>query len=277
MSHEHSPHKHLDAPNRKIEMPKSAPLPSPGAQAADIREAQAADDAKWQKTLSDYEAAKAKAESEGAEPPKPPVRPTQKTDAYEMRWPVPSSSDDPDLHRLKELLGGSVEESFEQAGEIVCQVKKEAILDALTHCNQDVALRYEMLSDMTATHYPAGWGFAFSIVYHLTCVRRRKRLRLRVLITEGFEPESATQVYPGANWLEREIYDMLGIRFVNHPDMTRILCPEGWEGFPLRKDYPVVGLGQRDVDFRDDRSGILTRKAMEAAGHVVNLKPLKAD
>jgi NADH:ubiquinone oxidoreductase subunit C len=135
-----------------------------------------------------------------------------------------------------------------------------------------------MLSDMTATHYPVGFGFKYSVVYHLTCVRRRKRLRLRILIPEGFEPESATQVYPGANWLEREIYDMLGIRFANHPDLTRILCPEGWEGHPLRKDYPVIGLGQRDVDYREDRSGVLMRKAMEAAGHLgINLKPVSGE
>jgi NADH-quinone oxidoreductase subunit C len=269
------------APNRHVAIPKTAPVPSPAAHAADVKAAAAQEEAKWQKTLADYEAAKSKAESEGQEPPKPPVHHAHhaaRHGSHEMKWPEPTESQDHDLRRLKEILGGSVEESFEQAGEVVCQVKKEAILDALTHCNQDIALRYEMLSDMTATHYPAGSDFAFSVVYHLTCVRRRRRLRLRILIPEGFEPESATQVYPGANWLEREIYDMLGIRFANHPDMTRILCPEDWEGYPLRKDYPLTGLGQRDIDNRQDRSGVLTQKAMEAAGHIhINLKPLKAE
>jgi NADH-quinone oxidoreductase subunit C len=266
------------APNRKIEMPKTAPVTGLAAYAADLKATAAAEESKWQKQCADYEAAKAKAESEGKEPPKPPVRPAPRPDAYEMQWPVPKESQDQDLRRLRELLGGCVEESFEQAGEIVCQIKKEIILDALTYCNQDVALRYEMLSDMTATHYPAGRGFAFSVVYHLTCVRRRKRLRLRILIPENFEPESATKIYPGANWLEREIYDMLGISFKNHPDMTRILCSEDWEGHPLRKEYPVVGLGQREINYREDRSGILQRKAMEAAGHFeINAKPLKAE
>jgi NADH-quinone oxidoreductase subunit C len=266
------------APNRKIDMPSSAPVPGLAAHATDIRATAAAEEAKWQKMCADYEAAKSKAESEGKEPPKPPVRPGAKADAYEMQWPVPQESQDQDLRRLREILGACVEESYEQAGEIVCQVKKESILDALTHCNQDVALRYEMLSDMTATHYPAGMGFAFSVVYHLTWVRRHKRLRLRILIPENFEPESATQVYPGANWLEREIYDMQGVRFKNHPDMTRILCSEDWEGHPLRKDYPVVGLGQREINYREDRSGILYRKALESAGHSeINAKPLKAE
>jgi NADH-quinone oxidoreductase subunit C len=275
MSHAHDPKK---APNRRVEMPKSAPVPSPSSHAAGLKSAEAAEEAKWQKTLADYEAAKAQAAAEGKEAPKAPARHAHKADTHDMHWPAPKASQDSDLLRLKELLGPSVEECFEQAGEIVCQVKKEAILDALTHCNQDAALRYEMLSDMTATHYPTGWGFAFSVVYHLTCVRRRKRLRIRMLMPDGFEPESATQVYAGANWLEREIFDMLGIRFAKHPDMTRILCPEDWEGHPLRKDYPVVGLGQRDIDYREDRSGILTRKTLEAAGHLgINLKPLKAD
>jgi len=275
MSHMYDP---KSAPNRKVVMPKTAPVPGLAAYAADLNETAAAEEAKWQKHCADYEAAKAKAESEGKEPPKPPVRSAHKHDSHEMKWPVPKESQDQDLRRLRELLGGCVEESFEQAGEIVCQVKKEAILDALTYCNQDVALRYEMLSDMTATHYPAGRGFAFSVVYHLTCVRRRKRLRLRILIPENFEPESATKVYPGANWLEREIYDMLGISFKDHPDMTRILCPEDWEGHPLRKEYPMVGLGQREINYREDRSGLLQRKALENAGHFeINAKPLKAE
>ena len=110
-------------------------------------------------------------------------------------------------------------------------------------CRDEASLKYEMLADQSATHYPAAKDFAFSIVYHLTSVSRHQRLRLRILVPEGFIPESACSLYPSANWMEREIYDMLGIRFANHPDMTRILCPEDWEGYPLRKDYPTVGSG----------------------------------
>jgi len=274
MSYKYDPYQ---APNRKVEMPKTAPVPSPTAYAAEVRAQQEADEAKWQKTLSDYEAAKQKALAEGKEPPKQPSRTAPKVE-YDMQWPTPKKCDDPDLRRLEELLGWSViDEAFEQAGEIVLQVKKEAAMTALLHCRQDAALRYEMLSDMTATHYPAGQGFHFSVVYHLTSVSRHRRLRLRVLIPEGHQLESATKVYPGANWLEREIFDMLGIRFHGHPDMTRLLCPEDWEGHPLRKEYPVVGLGQREIDYREDRSGAMARRALEAAGHhEINKKQVKA-
>lgn len=217
------------APNRQVVLPKSVPLPGLKHRPA-----------------------------EGTEP---------KKEDHDLVVPYPGEARDPDLLRLAELLGSGAEELFEQSGESTCQVARDRILEALRLCLEDDSLRYEMLSDETATHYPAATDFAFSVVYHLTSLQRRKRLRLRILIPEGFEPESATQVYPAANWLEREVFDMLGIRFRHHPDMTRILCPDDWEGHPLRKEYPVAGWGQRDIDFREDRSGVLERQAMEKAGN----------
>ena len=266
------------APNRQVVMPKTVPLPSFRTYLDEQAAAAAADEAKWQKTLADFETAKAKALAEEKDAPKAPVRPVAKVDTNDMKFPAPAAATDPDLLHLQALLGDKVEEVFQQAGELTCQVSKEAILLVLELCKEDTDLAYEMLSDETATHYPAGQGFAFSVVYHLTSLRRKKRLRLRILIPEGFEPESAVAVYPTANWLEREIWDMLGIRFVNHPDMTRILCPDDWEGHPLRKEYPTVGLGQRDIDFREDRSGVLMRIAMEKAGNMgININPPRAD
>ena len=266
------------APNRQIVMPKTVPLPSYRTYLAEQKAAAEADEAKWQKSLADYETAKAKAEAEGKDAPKPPVRPVPRKDDNDMKAPVPQEATDADLLKLQALLGDKVEEVFEQAGELVCQVKKEAILEALLLCRDEAALKYEMLADQSGTHYPAAKDFAYSVVYHLTSISRRKRLRLRILVPEGFAPESACAVYPGANWMEREIYDMLGIRFLNHPDMTRILCPEDWEGYPLRKDYPTVGWGQRDISFREDRSGMLERIALQKAGQLgLNLKQPKAD
>jgi NADH-quinone oxidoreductase subunit C len=266
------------APNHQVVMPKTVPLPGLKTYLEEQAAAAAADEAKWVKAQADFEAAKAKAEADGKDAPKAPVRAVPRPDTNDMKFPAPAPATDPDLLHLQAVLGAKVEEAFQQAGELTCQVDKSAILEVLTLCRDDRALGYEMLADETATHYPAAKDFAFAVVYHLTSIRRCKRLRLRILVPEGFEPESAVAVYPTANWLEREIWDMLGIRFQNHPDMTRILCPEDWEGHPLRKEYPTLGLGQRDIDFREDRSGVLMRIAMEKAGNLgINIKPPKAE
>jgi NADH-quinone oxidoreductase subunit C len=82
----------------------------------------------------------------------------------------------------------------------------------------------------------------FEIVYHLHSVERNERLRLKCRLS-GADPviESVTSVWRAANWYERETFDLFGIHFINHPNLTRIMMPEGWEGHPLRKDYPITG------------------------------------
>jgi NADH-quinone oxidoreductase subunit C len=269
---------YASAPIRQILMPKTSPLPSLRSYQAEVTAAAVADEAKWKKQQGDYEIAKAKAEAEGKDAPKPPVKAVPRKDDNDVKTPWPSTAQDSDLLLLAELLGDKVEEVFEQASELTCQVKKEAILEALLLCRDHADLAYDLLADQSATHYPIAKDFAYSVVYQLVSIARKKRLRLRILIPEGFVPDSAVAAHLTANWLEREIYDMLGIRFNDHPDMTRILCPEDWEGWPLRKDYPMVGLGQRDIDFRDDRGGMLMRLAMEKAGHLgINLKVPRAE
>jgi len=86
----------------------------------------------------------------------------------------------------------------------------------------------------------------FELNYHLVSIPRREKVRLRVWLG-GNDPvvDSLVPVWPGANWLEREIFDLFGIRFAGHPDLRRILLPDDWEGHPLRRDYPVEGY--RDV------------------------------
>ena len=266
------------APNRQVVMPKTVPLPSFHTYTEEQKAAVAADEAKWAKQQADFETAKAKAEAEGKDAPKPPVKAAPKKNETDMEFPVPTEAADPDLLHLMDLLDGKVSQAFEQSGELTLQVHPDGLIEALMFCKGDASLRYEMLADQTATHYPAANGFAFSVVYQLTSITRRKRLRIRVLVKEGQELDSAVQIYPSANWMEREIFDMFGIRFTGHPGLTRILCPDDWEGFPLRKEYPTLGWGQRDIDFREDRSGVLMRMAMEKAGNMgINLKVPKAD
>lgn len=196
---------------------------------------------------------------------------------YDMVFPTIICATDMDLIFIKNELGNKVEDIIQQGNEITCQIAKEFILDALLLCRDNICLCYEMLTDQTATHYPDAEQFDFSVVYQLTSISRNKRLRLRILIQDGFEPDSATSIYPAANWLEREIWDMLGIKFKNHPNMMRLLCPENWDGHPLRKDYPLIGLGQRNIDFREDRSGVLMRTAMQKSENIIfNTNPPEA-
>jgi NADH-quinone oxidoreductase subunit C len=102
-------------------------------------------------------------------------------------------------------------------------------------------LRFSFLSDLTVVdRFPLEPRFELN--YHLLSLDRKERLRLRVRLP-GAEPvvASVTPVWPTANWHEREAFDLFGIRFEGHPDLTRILMPDDWEGYPLRKDYPVEG------------------------------------
>src|SRR5215475_12968006 len=101
--------------------------------------------------------------------------------------------------------------------------------------------KFVRLSTVTAVdRYPA--EPRFEIVYHLHCIERNERLRLKCRLP-GTDPtiESVTGVWRGANWYEREVFDLFGVRFLNHPDLRRILMPDNWEGYPLRKDYPITG------------------------------------
>ena len=101
--------------------------------------------------------------------------------------------------------------------------------------------RFVRISTVTSVdRYPA--EPRFEIVYHLHSIERNQRVRLKALLP-GTDPaiESVTGVWRGANWYEREVFDLFGIRFLNHPDLRRILMPDDWEGHPLRKDYPITG------------------------------------
>jgi NADH-quinone oxidoreductase subunit C len=99
--------------------------------------------------------------------------------------------------------------------------------------------KFVRLSSVTAVdRYPA--EPRFEIVYHLHSIERNERLRLKAKIA-GEEIETVTTVWRGANWYEREVFDLFGIRFTGHPDLRRIMMPDDWEGYPLRKDYPITG------------------------------------
>ena len=116
---------------------------------------------------------------------------------------------------------------------------REQIVAACTALREIPALQFVFLSDVAAVDWWPGEP-RFQVVYHLASIEHRVRLRLKVpLPGEDAHIPTVTTVWPGANWLEREVFDLFGIVFDGHPDLRRVLMPEDWEGYPLRKDYPV--------------------------------------
>ena len=123
-------------------------------------------------------------------------------------------------------------------------VHRESLGDVLRHCREAPALGFDMLTDLTAVDYLAFPGREdgprFEVVYHLYSLRHHHRLRVKVRVEEddALVP-TAVPLWPIANWLEREVWDMFGIRFEGHPDLKRLLLYEEFVGHPLRKDYPI--------------------------------------
>ncbi len=146
---------------------------------------------------------------------------------------------------LRSWNAKAVVEVIEFRGETTIVVPRELLRATAEHCRGDAKLQYNFLTDATCVdRFPAEPRFELN--YHLVSIPRREKVRLRVWIG-GNDPvvDSLVPVWPGANWLEREIFDLFGIRFAGHPDLRRILLPDDWEGHPLRRDYPVEGY--RDV------------------------------
>lgn len=139
----------------------------------------------------------------------------------------------------------AVAEVIEFRDEKTIVLPAELLRSAAERCRDDTALKFNFLSDATGVdRFPAEPRFELN--YHLVSIPRHDRVRLRVWLP-GKDPvvDSLVPVWPGANWLEREIFDLFGVRFAGHPDLRRILLPDDWEGYPLRRDYPVAGF--RDV------------------------------
>jgi NADH-quinone oxidoreductase subunit C len=156
---------------------------------------------------------------------------------------------------LRSWNANAVAEVIEFRGETTIVVPRELLRTAAEHCRGDAKLQYNLLTDAACVdRYPGEPRFELN--YHLVSIPRREKVRLRVWLS-GDNPavDSLVAVWPGANWLEREIFDLFGIRFLGHPDLRRILLPEDWEGHPLRRDYPVEGY--RDVP----NTGELFRKS----------------
>ena len=173
-------------------------------------------------------------------PPKPAAPPAPKPPATMLATPWES-----DLAReLKQSFGESIRETSTYLGQNFIVAKPDAAIPILEYLKLESDFDY--LVDITAVDWPKR-AERFDIVYILYSFSRNERVRVKVLIADGFKPETAVGVHLTANWLEREVYDMFGIEFTGHPDMRRILLPDEWQGFPLRKDYGILQQDQRWV------------------------------
>jgi NADH-quinone oxidoreductase subunit C len=147
----------------------------------------------------------------------------------------------PAVARLVDWNANSVQGVKFDRDEMTIVVDRSALREACVLLKEDPACPFNFLSDITCVDwYPA--EPRFEVIYHLLSIPRKERVRLKVrLNNDGPVIDSLTPVWPGANYFEREVFDLFGIRFAGHPYLRRILMPEDWEGYPLRKDYPVEG------------------------------------
>ena len=141
---------------------------------------------------------------------------------------------------IREKLNSAIQDASVAYGELTLGVESGDIIDVLTFLRDDVQCQFISFIDLAGADYPSRTR-RFDVVYHLLSPRQNQRVRIRVTTDEDTPVPSATGVFPGAEWFEREAYDLYGILFTGHPDLRRILTDYGFEGHPLRKDFPLTG------------------------------------
>ena len=146
-----------------------------------------------------------------------------------------------DLERAYPLFSDAIEKVVVDRGELTLFIKAARLVDVAKILRDQ--LRFEMCVGVNGIHFPEETSRELHAVYSLLSITRNQRIRLEVCVSEKAPHiPSVVDVWAGANWQERETYDMFGIVFDNHPGLTRILMPDDWSGFPQRKDYPLGGI-----------------------------------
>ena len=186
-----------------------------------------------------------------------------------MKGPMHQSIVHPALQPLKAKFADVKFKAREYRDMVTVVVPRERIVDVCTFLRDDASLRYDQLAELNGADYLGypGAEHRFAVNYGLTSIPNNTRLWLKVFLDPeqdtapgtgirdeevlekgdpGLKVQSVTGVWPGAEWMEREVYDMLGIIFVGHPDLRRILTWNGFGSYPLRKDYPLRGVGERE-------------------------------
>src|SRR5947207_2276779 len=170
-------------------------------------------------------------------PPPPAAKPAAPAAPPKPKGPQQEPWTSPLVDAIKEKFGAEFIKSYSFIGQTQIEVKKDRIVEIMTFLRDNDIMPFNYLADETAVHWPK--EEQFEIVYILYSFDQNERLRVKTRIKE-YEPiESVVSVWTTADWLEREVYDMFGVQYANHPNLKRILLPEDWVGFPLRKDYNI--------------------------------------
>ena len=141
------------------------------------------------------------------------------------------------VKKIDAQLAGAIVEASEFLGQLTIRIDAARIVEVCDFLKRDRSAPFNFLSDLTCLHLPERTEAPFEIVYNLYSIAANERVRLKVAAQDSVS--SVCGVWPAANWMEREVFDLFGVQFQNHPDLRRLLLPPDWEGHPLRKDYPL--------------------------------------
>ena len=158
----------------------------------------------------------------------------------------------PVAEQIKERFPHAVLKTTEFRGDLSVQVKRKHLLEVARYLHDDPEMSFDYIVHVSSVDWlddPQSAGERFEVVYEFYSIRHRRRIRIKTRVPEeNCVVDSLCGIWKGADFMEREVYDMMGIRFNNHPDLRRILLPDDYnEGYPLRKDFPVEGKGWRDT------------------------------
>jgi len=207
-----------------------ARVTKPSSLSADAEKDAQVEAAKARVTAAKEAAQKAATPAAGA--PKPPVKKKE-----EGPKPV-DASNHPLVTRLRDKFADAVGDASEFLGQLSIHIDQEHVVAVCNALRTDAETPFEYLSDLTCVHWPDNREAPFEVIYNLYSISKNERVRLKVA-TNGEGVDSVTSIWPAAEWPEREVYDLFGVVFHNHPDLRRILLPPDWDGHPLRKDYPL--------------------------------------
>jgi len=197
-----------------------------------------------------------KAPSPPAAKPTPPKAPPPAHGAAAKPAPPPKKgptvtveiTGDSLIDKVRQQFGAAITEAVATLGQQIVRVNKQSLVEVCRFLHDDPDAAFDMCADLTLVHWPDRKDQELDLVINLYSVSHNRRLRVKASMADGDSCPSLTGVWAGADWMEREAYDMFGVKFEGHPDLRRILLPEDWPGFPLRKEYPIE---YRDNEWTD--------------------------